>query len=99
MKVNKFGTLLKVKYLILLNIFSVFPTPVGMFPFKTVLDDLCSGLPHACGDVPSEAILAMMMRLSSPRMWGCSSASVHALVKAGVFHTLVGMFPSASETS
>ena len=30
-KVNKFGTFLKVKYLILLNIFSVFPTHVGMF--------------------------------------------------------------------
>ena len=31
-KVNKFGTFLKVKYLILLNIISVFPTYVGMFP-------------------------------------------------------------------
>ena len=31
LKVIKFGTLLKVKWLILLNIFRVFPTHVGMF--------------------------------------------------------------------
>ena len=52
MKVNENGTLLKVKCLILLNIFSVFLTHVGMFLQVLVLEmyNLC--LPNACGDVP-----------------------------------------------
>ena len=46
------GIFLKVKYLILLNISSVFPTFVGMFLLVLVLEmyNLC--LPHARGDVP-----------------------------------------------
>ena len=56
-KVNKFGTLLKVKLLILLNIFSVFPTLVGMFPPLNRSRVLLS-LPHARGDVPRSQFLA-----------------------------------------
>ena len=52
-KVNKFGTFLKVKYLILLNIISVFPTYVGMFPEARLHKDGMRCLPHVCGDVPS----------------------------------------------
>ena len=57
-KVNKFGTLLKVKCLILLNIFSVFPTHVGMFPHKSKGFSFCHRLPHARGDVPSGAFVS-----------------------------------------
>ena len=52
MKVNENGTLLKVTCLILLNIFSVFPTYVGMFLTHVARVTNASGLPHACGDVP-----------------------------------------------
>ena len=70
-KVNKFGTLLKVKCLILLNIFSVFPTHVGMFRCFMGVHHSQRRLPHACWDVPVPVPCPMMMSsVSSPRMWG-----------------------------
>ena len=75
LKGNKFGTLLKVKCLILLNIFSVFPTHVGMFPTSSTLNRTISSLPHVCGDVPYVQFVMTGKIESSPRMWGCSCSS------------------------
>ena len=88
-KVNKFGTLLKVKCLILLNIFSVFPTHVGMFPPLSgrKADHRC--LPHACGDVP-DCGSVMWFNQSSPRMWGCSGGC-QVRFEPRVFPTHVGI--------
>ena len=69
-KVNKFGTFLKVKYLILLNIISVFPTYVGMFLSH------CTAQDHV---FPTH----VGMFLSFPRARACESGSLpHA---CGVF--------------
>ena len=74
MKVNENGTLLKVKYLILLNIFSVFHTPVGMFlqSFVVILTSLSS--PRMWGCSPLRLFL-MICVLIFPLMWGCSRKS------------------------
>ena len=69
-KVNKFGTFLKVKYLILLNIISVFPTYVGMFLVRYSHFHASQGLPHVCGDVPMPETSETNSKMSSPRMWG-----------------------------
>ena len=88
MKVNKFGTLLKVKSLILLNIFSVFPTYVGMFPTSSTLNRTISSLPHVCGDVPVQFVMTGKIE-SSPRMWGCScSSGSHSLSMSVSFPSL-----------
>jgi hypothetical protein len=79
-KVNKFGTLLKVKYLILLNFSSVFPTYVGMFRRHEPCAARLSSLPHACGDVPMMLSGDIAFVWSSPRLWGCSSYSVNGLL-------------------
>ena len=92
MKVNENGTLLKVKCLILLNIFSVFPTHVGMFPNLRLHVQRAESLPHACGDVPEKTITEITLRLSSPRMWGCSYHPLKVRLKNFVFPTHVGMF-------
>ena len=92
MKVNENGTLLKVKCLILLNIFSVFPTHVGMFPENDGFAIESSSLPHACGDVPFRHCVLFRLSLSSPRMWGCSFPYSGHWGGYPVFPTHVGMF-------
>ena len=99
MKVNKFGTLLKVKSLILLNIFSVFPTYVGMFLRGTRHWLFLYSLPHVRGDVPIPSTTAERVLSSSPRMWGCSFRGVRSKRITIVFPTHVGMFPSAKQSS
>lgn len=59
MKAMKFGTLIKVRYLILLNIFSAFPTYVGMFLQTSISVNSTTGLPHICGDVPDRTAPAL----------------------------------------
>ena len=73
----------------------VFPTYVGMFP-RARRRIRSNSLPHACGDVPSITHHSALSPRSSPRSWGCSSASVNALVKAGVFPMHVVMFLTVS---
>ena len=95
MKVNENGTLLKVKCLILLNIFSVFPTHVGMF-LKSASSLQCSrSLPHACGDVPVPADAKFGSSLaSSPRMWGyyCFQSFMVLFSFASFFCGIKGVF-------
>ena len=51
---------------------ALFPTPVGMFRGRGCRRRGCRAFPHACGDVPAEAIADPETRLFSPRLWGCS---------------------------
>lgn len=62
MKAIKFGTFIKVKYLILLNIFSVIPTHVGMFLACSQPLPSLRSLPHACRDVPVPVPLRLSCR-------------------------------------
>lgn len=105
MKVNENGILLKVKCLILLNIFSVFPTHVGMFPGCSFLRLKTYCLPHACGDVPVHALVKagvfpthvgmfpMPIRLSW-RLFSVPHArgDVPRMDEPAVIHTNVWMF-------
>ena len=92
MKVNENGTLLKVKCLILLNIFSVFPTHVGMFLNSYLFCAKKKSLPHACGAVPNLHNIKEKSYASSPRMWGCSLRCSPVSICPTVFPTHVGMF-------
>ncbi len=70
----------------------VFPTPVGMFrPTKSSCRDL-GCFPHARGDVPRRPSLSVVMRVFSPRPWGCSAHNRQISRRSGVFPTPVGMF-------
>jgi len=69
---------------------SVFPTPVGVFPWRARVECCAGSLPHARGGV-SEAPLPRMPQLkSSPRPWGCFRSGASWRVPFLVFPTPVG---------
>ena len=49
----------------------VFPTPVGVFPAQTVLEQPVFRLPHARGGVSKRGTVLVAHLPSSPRPWGC----------------------------
>ena len=73
----------------------VFPTPVGVFPFRLTRLSWRVGLPHARGGVSWKASLSSVPVWSSPRPWGCFYHYFSCLAKNGVFPTPVGVFPVA----
>ena len=77
---------------------SVFPTPVGVFPFFFARTEKPASLPHARGGVSSRPRHRTARRRSSPRPWGCFLALVSAAFSTFVFPTPVGVFPCPSAT-
>ena len=77
----------------------VFPTPVGVFPRKTLarLSPVC--LPHASGGVSSCWLLNERHLVSSPRQWGCFPTRVGWSIFPVVFPTPVGVFPAVRHDS
>ena len=71
---------------------SVFPTPVGVFPYGLRTEPFTGGLPHARGGVSIVKAINEKRLLSSPRPWGCFSRSPPAWGGRGVFPTPVGVF-------
>ena len=49
----------------------VFPTHVGVFLRMERRSHIKLGLPHACGGVSHSELGYRIIRVSSPRMWGC----------------------------
>ncbi len=71
---------------------SVFPTQVGVFLPQCGLAHCQLGLPHAGGGVSDSQVSAAVIRLSSPRRWGCFLNSMGYAVLSIVFPTQVGVF-------
>ncbi len=71
----------------------VFPTQVGVFLPQCGLAHCQLGLPHAGGGVSDSQVSAAVIRLSSPRRWGCFLNSMGYAVLSIVFPTQVGVFP------
>lgn len=96
MKVNENGTLLKVKCLILLNIFSVFPTHVGMFLRACIPKRHIQSSPRmwGCSHVHDDESAQIVF----PTYVGMFRA-LYAESRGRVFPTHVGMFLSGSPTS
>ena len=72
--------------------FNVFPTPVGVFPFRPGFCRGHFGLPHARGGVSSHLDLLSSCSPSSPRPWGCFLGQRGFADRATVFPTPVGVF-------
>ena len=72
--------------------YQVFPTPVGVFRQAGAGSPCSGGLPHARGGVSLEAKERLWQRKSSPRPWGCFSASEIPAPNYNVFPTPVGVF-------
>ena len=70
----------------------VFPTPVGVFLYRTIILHWHNGLPHARGGVSIRFHIQKCNFLSSPRPWGCFSLKRYSLEIAEVFPTPVGVF-------
>ena len=73
----------------------VFPTPVGVFLPASHEQDWRPGLPHARGGVSTRFVGARSVHVSSPRPWGCFRSGVLSCLKADVFPTPVGVFPTS----
>ena len=71
----------------------VFPTPVGVFPSAAACTATSAGLPHARGGVSEYWIKLAAQKASSPRPWGCFSATPSLQCHQAVFPTPVGVFP------
>ena len=70
----------------------VFPTPVGVFLWRSHRVQGRVRLPHARGGVSSGVRLRSGSILSSPRPWGCFYVAVHIPLLGPVFPTPVGVF-------
>ena len=71
----------------------VFPTPVGVFPWKLLSCRQEQSLPHARGGVSLLLDFFYCWNMSSPRPWGCFQIKSSLLYSLGVFPTPVGVFP------
>ncbi len=71
----------------------VFPTHVGVFLKFREFNKSRWGLPHARGGVSINGVLADPGLRSSPRTWGCFSATSIVGSVSVVFPTHVGVFP------
>ena len=76
----------------------VFPTHVGVFLSKRPISAAKRCLPHARGGVSNTDMLNNNARESSPRTWWCFLVHGLQFVRAGVFPTHVGVFPSSHAT-
>ena len=75
--------------------FSVFPTPVGVFPVSPMGNARLQRLPHARGGVSHPHSAKGHDTRSSPRPWGCFCGKVVTQVQRQVFPTPVGVFLNA----
>ena len=73
---------------------TVFPTPVGVFPYSCGVVTRTSGLPHACGGVSNHNVATFCVLVSSPRLWGCFDSLAEVVSGGTVFPTPVGVFQS-----
>ena len=71
----------------------VFPTQVGMFPYRSGYARTGGRFPHAGGDVSDVHAFALMSIAFSPRRWGCFHIVLGTREQEVVFPTQVGMFP------
>ena len=71
---------------------NVFPTPVGVFLWRTKKPPQEGGLPHARGGVSYPVLRAVCTFRSSPRPWGCFADMSTVAIMAWVFPTPVGVF-------
>ena len=76
----------------------VFPTCVGVFldHLRGVYDIF--RLPHVCGGVSDDEILARLTLWSSPRVWGCFLTDLKANEISMVFPTCVGVFLESGDS-
>ena len=72
--------------------YTVFPTPVGVFPMTTATTLRCSSLPHARGGVSDHQGSRGLNKRSSPRPWGCFYRRKPQQTAYTVFPTPVGVF-------
>ncbi len=70
----------------------VFPTPVGVFPFKPTGFSSVLRLPHARGGVSHPLSQPQGLSRSSPRPWGCFCYTTTGRAVVVVFPTPVGVF-------
>ena len=70
----------------------VFPTCVGVFPWRTGSFCRPAGLPHVRGGVSAEPKQTKDGETSSPRAWGCFWHAMPTLSTPSVFPTCVGVF-------
>ena len=77
----------------------VFPTHVGVFPPLSCSGVFKTCLPHARGGVSMFPDRITSALGSSPRTWGCFRQRSSCRVRAAVFPTHVGVFPSSSVTA
>ncbi len=71
----------------------VFPTPVGVFLERRVMQPARGGLPHARGGVSRARPALISAVQSSPRPWGCFYVAASHVWRRAVFPTPVGVFP------
>ena len=79
-------------YLPTVKIGRVFPTPVGVFPTRSVQWRCVEGLPHARGGVSKVELGKPFLTWSSPRPWGCFLLPRGYACAQAVFPTPVGVF-------
>ena len=77
----------------------VFPTPVGVFPFRPWTYQEWMSLPHARGGVSTGKRVCGHDDESSPRPWGCFPRGAVCWHGSGVFPTPVGVFLTADPFS
>ncbi len=77
---------------VILFMFSVFPTQVGVFLVVDVSSDRHAGLPHAGGGVSCSPLRFVTCSPSSPRRWGCFQNPPCQCSRKNVFPTQVGVF-------
>ena len=70
----------------------IFPTCVGVFLAKALVDRLGDRLPHVRGGVSVNQKSLQSSSGSSPRAWGCFFSSCSATMEKKVFPTCVGVF-------
>ena len=73
---------------------AVFPTGVGVFPYRDTLTSKAIRLPHRRGGVSTKSGSRMFTRPSSPQAWGCFFYMRSILPHQPVFPTGVGVFLS-----
>ena len=71
----------------------VFPTYVGVFPYRLFPHSGNRSLPHVRGGVSVMNELNKEKGMSSPRTWGCFLLPPGAAFPREVFPTYVGVFP------
>ncbi len=75
------------------DLWSVFPTPVGVFPMRGFFPPSWASLPHALGGVSKDNVVYERGTASSPRPWGCFRVYAPFRATACVFPMPVRVFP------